>query len=243
MDTRALARLGLKPNDIAVFKAIAELGKTKTGAIMQASGIGSSQTYLSLGRLIKRGLVSYQVRNNVRYYQAEVPDTLIEDARTTISALEEVKREIVRAPTTSARNFVNTFETTDGFKKALLRHVDLVGRGETLSIIGFSSRVSNQRELRAFLTRCNAIAESKRCTMRIILDEKFRSNLSELRGPRYVVRYLPASYFTPSALNICKREVVLSVWGDNPIAISITEPTVIKSFLINFEAQWESAKK
>ena len=244
METSILRRSGIHENDIKVYEALLGLGVSKTGAIIGASGVGSSQTYLSLTRLTKRGLVSYQVRNNVRYYRAELPDTLIEESRKGVAELEALSKELAARPKMrESRNFVNTFETKDGFKKALLRHVDLVEPKEVLCIIGFSSKVSNLRELRSFLARCNALAEAKRCTMRMILDEKFRNSLGERMGKQYTVRYMPPAYFTPSALNICSREVVLSVWGPHPIAISITEPAVIQSFQLNFESLWEIAKK
>lgn len=243
MNTTALTRLGLHPNDQRVFAAIATLGKTKTGAIMQSSGVGSSQTYLSLGRLIKRGLVSYQVRNNVRYYQAELPDSLLEEARKNVSELEHLSEELVRTPFVAERNVVNTFETKAGLKKALLRHVDQLERKETISIVGYSSRVPDRRELRLFLRRCNELAEAKKCSMRMILDSKFRGSLGERVGPLYKIRFLPTQYFTPAAQNICKREVLLSVWGAHPLAISISEPAAIASFQKNFDFLWDIAKK
>lgn len=243
MDTTALARLGLHPNDLKVFTTIATLGKTKTGAIMQHSGVGSSQTYLSLGRLIKRGLVSYQVRNNVRYYQAELPDALLEEARKNVSALESLSDELVHTPFAAERNVVNTFETKAGLKKALLRHVDQLEKKEEISILGYSSRVPNLRELRLFLRRCNELAEAKKCSMRMILDSKFRNSLGERIGPLYKIRFLPSQYFTPAAQNICKREILLSVWGEHPLAISITEPSTVESFRKSFELLWASAKK
>lgn len=242
MDNTALIRLGLTVNDVSIFTALASLGKAKTGAIMATSGIGSSQTYLSLGRLIKRGLVSYQVRNNVRYYQAEVPDTLIHDAEETMRSLEYIKKSIVKAPLVTERNFVNTFETKDGFKKAFLRHIDTLKRGAHISIIGFSTKIPDARSLHQFLDRCNEIVVEKRCSVRLILDERVRGTKAVPKAARITVRFMPASQFAPSAVNISEDEVLLSVWGKNPIAISITEPSVVQSFQSNFETQWSVAK-
>lgn len=242
MDTSALARLGLHPNDLKVFTAIAELGKTKTGAIMEYTGVGSSQTYLSLGRLVKRGLVSYQVRNNVRYYQAEIPDELIGEARQNVAQLEQLSESIVRAPHVVERNYINTYEGRDGFNKAFLRFMESADEHERILITGFTHSVPHLRELRSFLYRYNMLAEAKHCTMQMVMDTKFRHSLEERTGKAYVVRFLSSRYFTPCATSVSKSEVLLSVWGDHPLAISINEPATVESFRKNFELLWASAK-
>ena len=243
MDTQILEHLGLHKNDTRVYKTLLSLGRVKTGDIINCSGVGSSQTYLALDRLIKRGLVSYQVRNNVRHYQAELPTLLVEESKQTIAALEKLSEDISSLPLThKKRNFVNTFEGRDGFKKAFLQHIENTKEGEALSIIGYVHRVTNLRELRFFLKKCNELAVARTCSMRMILDEKFRHSLGERTGPEYEIRFMPSRYFSPCATNLCGNEVLLSVWGDEPLAISISLPSVVHSFAQNFDSLWETAK-
>src|SRR6185369_16302548 len=81
MNLDILRRHGLNENDILVYRALLELGRSKTGPIMKKAAISSSSTYTSLSALLDRALVSFQVKNNIKYYQAESPDSLIEETR------------------------------------------------------------------------------------------------------------------------------------------------------------------
>lgn len=244
MEARILHELGLSDNEVDTYLALAGLGTSKTGPIMRRTGIGSSQTYASLDALIAQGLISYTVRNNVRHYRAEPPATLVENEMRKLAALKKLADEMrALEPKTQARNFVNTFERKDGFRKAFLRHTEQLRPGEELRITGYSARVSNLRELRSYLYRYNKMIEAKRCTMRMILDESFRHSLGERVGPAYNIRFLHSDYFTPSALSISKSEVVISVWSKYPVAITISEPSVVNGFANNFESLWKVAKK
>lgn len=244
MNINILKKVGLSTNEIKVYEALLTLGRSKTGSVIHRSEVGSSQTYQALTSLVKRGLVSYQVRNNVRYYQAELPDVLIEDTRQSVLALEGLSQEIKdSAIRKESRNFINTFEGKDGFRKAFsMQYEDLVEEGETLYITGFKKSVPSLRELRNFLKKPNQVAEEKGCVIKMVLDEHFRNNLEEREGDAYEVRFLPSQYFTPMGISVCKKEVLMSVWGGQPMAISIAEPSVVKSFMKNFEVLWELAE-
>lgn len=244
METGILRELGLSKNEIETYIALTKLGSSKTGPLMRLTGIGSSQTYTSLDSLIARGLISYTVRNNVRHYRAEPPTTLVENETRKISALKTLADEMARlTPKEQTRNFVNAFERKDGFRKAFLAHTEHLKPGEELRITGYSARVPGLRELRSHLYRYNRMIEAKRCTMRMILDENFRHSLGERVGPAYTIRFLNSDYFTPSAMSISKREVVISVWSKYPIAISISEPSIVEGFANNFESLWKIAKQ
>lgn len=244
MDTSVLKELGLSRNEVSTYLAIMRLGVSKTGPIQKLTGIGSSQTYASLQTLIAQGLISYTVRNNVRHYRAEPPHTLVDNELRRISALKKLAEEMKRMKTTPpSRNFVNAFERKDGFRKAFLRHAELLKNGEEVRIIGYSARVPRLRELRSLLYHYNKMIESKHCTMRMILDENFRTSLGERVGPAYTIRFLHSDYFTPSAMSISKQEVVISVWSKYPLAISITEPSVVDGFANNFESLWKVAER
>jgi sugar-specific transcriptional regulator TrmB len=243
MKTGILKKFGLHENDVYVYEALFGLGRSKTGPIITKSGVGSSQTYLSLARLVQRGLASYQVKNNVRYYQAELPDVLIDESKKNVLELEALSQEIQDHTIEKAeRNVINTYEGKDGFRKAFSRqYLELVENNETIYIVGFTKNVSNLRELRNFLKKPNQIAEDKHCAIKMVLDERFRDSLEEREGPQYEIRFLSPQHFTPMGTSICKKEVLLSVWGKTPLAISISEPTVVKSFKQNFEVLWNLA--
>lgn len=246
MDFSILERFGLNKNSIEVYTSLLGLGRSKTGAIIKDSGIRSARVYESLTQLIEKGLVSYQVRNNIKYYQAEAPHELIEQNQKDQKTLQALSEQIKSLPIPEIdRNETNIYEGIYGFKKALTQHIENLAPNETIAIVAFSPRVTQKREGLAFFRKIDKeLIAKKNIKVRMLLDKTFRSvERDKANMPGYTIRYLPAGYFTLSALNISEKEVILSVWGEHPLAISIKNPEMIKGFQKNFEFLWNIAKE
>lgn len=237
MDLDLLLQFGLHKNDTKVYEALVSLGRTKSGALMEHAKVGSSRLYASLDALIEKGLVSYEVRNNVRYYKPEKIDSMIEQSRESTRALVELSERIRSVtPTVVERNETNVFEGYHGFRRAFLEHVDRMNKGEELRIIGFGARAPERRVLSRFLDEINVIAIKKKCKMHILFDEGFhyKPGIPNV-GKSADIRFLPSSYFGPTAYNISKTEVLLSVWGKDPLVIRIRNPILVASFEAHFD--------
>lgn len=245
MDLELLLQFGLNKNDIKVYEALVSLGRTKSGALMTQAKVGSSRLYASLDLLIAKGLVSYEVRNNVRYYKPEKIDALIEQSKESTKALTLLAQKIETiTPTITERNETNVFEGYHGFRRAFLEHVERMNKKEDIRIIGFGAGAPEKRALSKFLDEINAIASQKKCRIHILFDEKFRGKTGIIKMNKDMnVRFLPSSYFGPTAYNISKTEVLLSVWGKEPLVIRVRNPILRESFTAHFDFLMSMAKK
>ena len=238
MDVSVLAQLGLNENDIETYKALFALGKAKSGAIMKQSGIVSSSCYSSLSVLVEKGLVSYEVRNNIRYYQPEPLDAVIEKSREATRSLEELSRELrALRPKVVERNEVNVFEGYHGTRRAFFEHLEHISQDDTLKIIGFSARTLSQKALAGFLQEVNSLAAAKHPKRMVILLDETVEDRAEIMGMHQdkSVHYLPAAYFGPTAYNISETEVLISTWGKKPFVIRIRNAILVQSFSANFD--------
>jgi len=248
MELTILERFGLNHNDIVVYKALLTIGRSKTGAIMHQTGISSSSTYASLASLVSRGLVSYQVRNNVKYYQAEMPEQLLEETKKQAHALEKIMQEIVFLPIQHAeRNEVNLYQGVQGFKRAFEVMAGELKAGEMVSVITYSTHYGKSKSVRQFFAALDRrILVQTKCKINIVVDEDLKKIITEDRNSfakRYTFRCLPKEYFSPCCVNISDSMVVLGVWGKNPIAFTIRNHGVIDSFRSNFNFLWDKGKK
>lgn len=250
MKTSVLKHYGLNTNDILVYEALLKIGRSKTGPIIRESSVGSSRTYESLRILVSRGLVSYQVKNNIKYYQAEAPEQLMHDAERHMHGLKELAEEVVALPIPlPSRNESNIYEGRHGFKMAFTQHIERIKKGEQISIIAFSRRAylssSGSRELRSFFTNTDKLMITKKATARVLSEHEMLTIVKKERihPSLYLFRYLPPGYFGPSAINISATEVLISVWGEHPIVFSIKNPAVVKAFQKNFDFLWGMAKE
>ncbi len=240
-----LKKYALNRNDILVYEALLSLGRSKTGPIIRQTHISSSRVYESLQNLLQKSLVSYNVKNNIKYYLAESLDILLTTAKEDADRLEQLSKEIGLFPTGPiGRNETNVYEGKHGFRMAFNQHVESFESKETVSIVAFSERSGQKRELRSFLSSIEKIMSQKNCRSQILRDKKSKEKISRIQMSKiHETRFLPSGYFSPTAINISKKEVLISIWSDNPIVFSIRNPIVVDSFKRNFEFLWESAKK
>jgi sugar-specific transcriptional regulator TrmB len=239
-----LKNFGLADNDIFVYRALLALGSSKTGPIIRRSGVGSSRTYESLARLSDKGLASYEVHNNVRFYRAEPPTELLQESTQNLAELSKLEKAVKQTVVEKvSRNFINTYTGKRAFRMAFMQHVESLRRGEIISVIAYSKQAGRSRELRTFLKSLDDLMTGKKCKMRMRLEKSMRPILEKDRHYKeYITRYLPEGYFGPMAVNISGEQIMLSTWGEEPVAIVIKNPVIVKSYTNNFEFLWQTAK-
>lgn len=248
MDLSILTQFGLAANDIKTYQALLQLGKSKVGPIMAASRVGNSRTYASLKNLIDRGLVSYEVKNNIRYYRAEMPDTLIEATEKNIHDLRATVESMKSVVNHTQTNETNVYEGLHGFKQSFEKHVASIPKGSQVSVIAFGGKTvntANFTRLRSFFNHVDQVTFGKSKDVRMLLERKLEPLLKKDRAlyKQYKLRFLPSGYFSPAAINLSQNEVMISVWEDKPIVFTMNNPIVVASFQKNFEFLWQLAKE
>src|SRR3989344_7028357 len=78
MITEDLQELGLSNNEAKLYLALLKLGSTTTGPLIKASGIYRVMVYDTLEKLMNLGLVTYSLKKNRKYFEAEKPLQLLE---------------------------------------------------------------------------------------------------------------------------------------------------------------------
>lgn len=81
MKLELLEELGLSQGQIAVYRAVLELGTSGLNGIQEKTGIERRNIYDILNKLIERGLISYTVEKGRRTYQCTHPRTLSEQIK------------------------------------------------------------------------------------------------------------------------------------------------------------------
>jgi len=77
MDTKILSEIGLSSREIAVYLALLKLGSTTAGPLVKESEVQNAKIYETLEKMMKKGLVTYVVKQSIKHFQAVNPITLI----------------------------------------------------------------------------------------------------------------------------------------------------------------------
>src|SRR3989338_8148629 len=72
-----LEKLGLTGNEVKVYLALLRLGSVTAGEIIKSTNLHRAGTYDTLERLMEKGLVSYVIRANRKYFEAASPKNFL----------------------------------------------------------------------------------------------------------------------------------------------------------------------
>lgn len=238
MDTELLKKLGLTEQEVQVYLASLRLGEATASIISKETNIDRATTYRYLDSLISKGLISYVVKNNVKYYIAANPHKILED-------LQEKQREyknllpqlISLSNLPKEETKVEVYKGKDGLKTVLreivrLRedHVVLGDEGDFLRILPI--------EFTQFIKGC----EINKIKERILTNQGAFKEMKKHDYKYSQTRALPSEYAIPTTTIISKNKIILFNWVDPYNAIVISNKDMAKAYKNYFEILWKTAK-
>ena len=243
---KQLEELGLTKNEITIYLFLLKKGAITTGPIIKETGIANSRVYESLNSLIKKGLVSYNLQKNSKYFNAEDPKKLLENEEERRKKIESLIPNLLKIKnkeeitTTSA-----IYEGYEGFKTAFKKIIDDCPEKETIYILGFSEQQYATQSLRTFLANMNLKSANKKQKLKVILDQSAKLTQGKERAKEKFseVKYMPPGYISPAAIDIFEDYVYFFVWEEKPYVFAIKNKQIADSFKVYFEFLWKIAKK
>lgn len=244
-----LTDIGLTKSEIAVYFALLELGSSTTGPIIKKAGIASGKAYLVLDKLVAKGLVTYTIISNKRYYQAKDPERLLDYLKEKETELKQKEEQLQKAiPSLKAKYeeqkykpTAEIYEGVKGFKTFYDLVLKELKKGDFIDILGVP-REANEK-FQAYLIDWNKRRIKLGIKMRILYNHDCRE-FGKLREKMKLteVRYMKQELETPAWIDIFKEYVVtINVHGE-PICFLIKNKESAESYKKYFELLWKIAK-
>ena len=241
-----LRKIGLTDNEIAVYLALLEIGPAATGAIIRKSGLHSSRVYECLGKLEAKGLVSYAIKANRKYFGATNPERLLDYLEERQRQIEEEKIDIKKIiPELAAKQKilrpVQEASIYSGFKgiRALLENLlDELKGGEYYV---FGAEGGMQDVLGPYLKLYQKKKAKYKIKSKVIFSEKARGTplLQEYIGE---ARFAPSDVSSPTDTFVYDDKVIIFVWHEKPaFAVLINNKSVAQSYKAYFKLLWKIA--
>lgn len=246
MDEKILEELGFAGNEIKVYIALLEMGTTSAGPLIKKVGMHRAAVYNILDILIDKGIVSYVIKANRKYFEAQTPLRLLEYVSEKREELE-VKEQRLRIVIPELENIRKlSHEEQEGtiFKgKKGLRSVfeDILNEKRTWYVFGATGQF--KQLFPAYFIHFHNKRVKLKINMKIIYSEKVKTEHRERDLKEVDIRYLHDSYITPSTTYIYGDKVVIIVWDYEPMAFVIRGKQVAQSYISFFELLWKIAKK
>ncbi len=237
-----LEKIGLSKAEAKLYLAMIRLGSSTSGPVIKETGLRKSTVYESLNRLLEKGLVSYVIKNNIRFFEAADPDRLIDFIEEQKRELEESKDEIKKivpdlksmqsSPKPHAEAHV--FLGVEGFK-TMRRDVLKHAKGGHL-LLGAISR--EPAVMPHFWTYFNKERIRRGIKLRMLHQRNTKEK--PIRGELIELRFLPKEIIIPAVINIYGDRVVSMFWKENyPVCFMVINKNIADAYRKYFEILWK----
>lgn len=242
MDIVVLERLGLTKAEIKVYLALIELGISTTGPLCKKSGIPSSNIYSTLDNLALRGLVSYSITSNKKYFKAEDPNRLKELLLEQKNNIIDTESELSVFIPELVKKFIKkekeqelfVYEGIKGIKTALEFTLKVINKGSIFRVVD-ASKISNER-LMGYFNDFHKRRARKGIKYEVIYGvESLKYAKERKKYSLTEVKILPKEIRIPSVFWIFDGYVVISVFSDEPFALMIKSNKIYESFISYFK--------
>ena len=250
MDTVVLERLGLSKAEIKVYLALIEIGVSTTGPLCKRSGIPSSNMYSILDNLAFRGLVSYSITSNKKYFKAEDPNRLKELLLEQKNKLLDTESKLSIFIPELAKKYIKkekeqelfVYEGIKGIKTALEFALKVLNKGSIFHVVD-ASKISNER-LMGYFNDFHKRRVKKGIKYEVIYGVESLKYAKERK--KYLlteVKILPKEIRIPSVFWIFNGYVVISVFSDEPFALMIKSNKIYESFMSYFRVMSKISRR
>jgi len=188
-----LHHIGLTGTEAKIYLVLLDLGKAQAGVLSRKTGIHRRSIYDALDRLIEKGLVSYMVENDKRFYLPADPKRIQELINSQKAQIDQILPTLL-AKFEEKKSKQQTFfyRGKEGIKTIF---EDQISEGKDIYILGASHDAKEL--LRFYIPHYTHKREKKK----IKLHALYAGKRHDSPVPLAEVRYLPES-FAPRCLPI-----------------------------------------
>ncbi len=118
MNNGLLEKLGMGKKEIKLYLKLLEMGSSRANTLAKSIGENRTSTYSLLNSMLKKGLVNFYKKTNIKYYAATSPRILIEGMKDDASQLMKMLPELIAITNQYAQKPRITFyEGVEGIKQ------------------------------------------------------------------------------------------------------------------------------
>lgn len=247
MNEKLLEEIGLTKGEITVYLTLLNLGETTTGKIIEEAQISSGKIYEILDKLIRKGLVSFIVKEKTKYFQASSPkrilDYLNEKEKDLNSKIHEVEKELPSLLKIQGlkhkKNEIVLFKGLKGIQTTIFQALDGLASKDEVLAMGLISRKDEKYNL--LWQRWHLERLRKKISCRAIFSE--RGDYFKLFKKMRLAQVKVLDGITPSAIDIMGDKVLIFTYGEEPSCLFITNKEIADSFKTFFNTLWKIARR
>lgn len=226
--------LGLTKIEAKVYIALLKLGASLAGKLSKEAQLNRTSTYDALKSLADKGLVSYVVQANRKWFKATNPEILLELLKEEEEEAQKIIPNLVamyKAP--KEEHQVTLYYGYKGIKSVFQ---NILREKKPNDVIDSEGQFTEKMPYYA----PHFIREIERIKMPIRHIVRRGVVMKPTRTTE--VRYIPKATKSQSVINIYGDKVAIIIWTEPPEAVIIKNRTAADSFRNYFDILWRNAK-
>jgi len=242
MDTTALEDLGLSTTEIKIYLCLLKLGPAKAGQIVKQSGVQNSVVHLTLGKLLKNGLISYSKSSNVKIYQANDPNYLLSLENQKRIRLEQLVPQLINIRKEFDLPEAEIYQGITGLRNMCYKFIEDSTPGDEFLFFGFDS--SNQEYLKQvyeFYREYSDYRIARKLVLKGIAHQNNKSQFIENKWPHKNILFVDFPII--QNISIFKNKIIMVPWEDNQVSFLISSASLANNFRFYFNSIWNSYQK
>lgn len=251
MNKKILQDIGLTDGETRVYLALLKLGSSTSGPITDEAKVSRSKVYHILDRLIKKGLVSYIIKDKTKYYQAEDPIKIQDYLDEKEKEFEKRRIEINKIiPQLQLQKKMGKkpaeAQIYKGFKgvQTVIDHTYLrLKKGEYYYNVGIPAYQDEKYEKYWHKDHKKRVKLGIKC--KLLFNAGTPRKVIENRNSYWGcdARYMSFPIETPAWFLVYKDVAVVILQSEEGMAIEIINQEIADSFKKYFDTFWKMSKK
>lgn len=250
MNEKIFEKLGMSKGEVRVYSALLKIGEVTITPLANESGVTKSKIYDIVDRLIKKGLVGYNIKQGTKHFFVNDPRRIMdyltskeEEIKKDKKEIEEIMPTLLAQRNSSSQNRVaEIYQGYNGMKTIREELMLTLDKGEDLLVIG-APKIANDK-WEGWLLDFHKNRIKRGVGMKIIYNAEAKE-YGELRTKMKLteVKYFKEGINSPTWIDVFSEAVMIAVIieGD-PICFVIKNKEVANSFKIYFEMLWKASK-
>lgn len=241
-----LIDVGLTPGEAKVYLAIIHIGPSRVGKIVEMSGVSQSKIYNVLDRLILKGLASYNLQDNIKYFQSLEPSRLHEyiqrkedEVRRQKEALTQIISDLSKNVNAAKRSTSEIFIGERSLRSAYMTLLSDSKRGDILRY--FYPYPNAHENASPFYSRFYKYQKSKGLVERGIVNSDFKNSQHFKEIPKDV-KLRHVNFPLPGTIDIFADKLLIIDWK-TITGILITSSEIAGIFVDYFDSIWKIAQR
>ncbi len=243
MDEKLLEEIGLTKGEIKVYITLLKIGETTTGKIIDKAQISSGKIYEILEKLIKKGLVSYIVKEKTKYFSATSPRRIIdyihEKEHELMKKEEEFEKELPSLLILQKQkkdHEAKLFKGLKGIQSAIFEALDELNKNDEVLAMGVRSGKDEKYNILWEKWHRQRIKNKIECKM--LFSDK-GTDYYKLFNKMAYTKVKVIGGLTPSAIDIIGNKVLIFTYENEPSCLVIENEEIAKSFTTFFNTLWK----